>query len=475
MKVRALLALALVPGAVAAGACALLDDPQQCATDGDCARFDAVCDTAQAICIPRGGADGGGPTQDDGAAPAVDAGEDAPPLDPRCDISPKPVASATTGLPAVDGGAQVASTLTLGCDKDWTLDGHLVVPANTTLTIAAGTTIRAKKGTNAAIVVLPGGRIVAEGQRNAPIVLTVDDAAPAPGDWRGVFVLGSAPRNGNAPYQGDPLLAYGGANADDDSGALTFVRIEYAQNGVVFGGVGKKTKIDSVQVRRSNDNCFVFNGGAVDAKHLVCQFVADEQFELQEGYSGRLQFIFGQKSPPGDGHHGLLVDGANTFPVIYNATLCGQAGAANVLGYGMLVRNGTRLDANDLVVTGWFSGLDTTGNLGTPLLLRSSVFFGNTLNPVVDEDGGAGPAADDDNGFSELDLFADGGNRDTDPNLVDCHDPTAPKPWPGVALTAGARTPPNDGFFDTSATFIGAFKDANDAWMTGAWVRFGAD
>ena len=141
----------------------------------------------------------------------------------------------------------------------------------------------------------------------------------------------------------------------------------------------------------------------------------------------------------------------------------------------MLVRNGTKLDANDLVVTGWFSGLDVTGNLGTPVLLRSSVFFGNTINPVVDEDGGDGASADNDNGFSELNLFTDGGNRDTNPNLVDCHDPTAPKPWPTATLTAGARTPPNDGFFDTTATWIGAFKDANDAWMTGAWVRFDAN
>jgi hypothetical protein len=320
-------------------------------------------------------------------------------------------------------------------------------------------------------MVLPGGRIVAQGQQDAPIVFTVDDPAPGPGDWRGVFLLGRAPRNGNTPYLNDPLLVYGGDAPDDDSGALGFVRIEYAQSGLFLGGVGKKTKIDSIQVRFSNDNCFLFNGGTVDVKHLVCQFPADEQFEIQERYTGRMQFLFGQKSAAGGGHDGMLVDGANTFPIVYNATFCGEAQIQNVLGYGMVIRNNTKLDANNIILTGWFSGIDTTGALGTPLLLRSAISFGNLHNPVIVEDGGAGPVADDDNGVSELDIFRDGGGRDTNPNLVGPHDPKTPQPWPNTALTAGARPPPNDGFFDTTANFIGAFKDANDNWMAG-WTRF---
>ena len=169
MKIRVLLAFALVPGALAAGACALLDNPQQCASDGDCARFGAVCDSVQAICVPGNGTDAATTAPDGGASPTADAADDSPPLDPKCDVSPKPVASATAGLPAgPDGGVQLANALTLGCDKDWTLEGHLVVPANTTLTIAAGTTIRAKKGTNAAIVVQPGGRIVARDSGTPP-------------------------------------------------------------------------------------------------------------------------------------------------------------------------------------------------------------------------------------------------------------------------------------------------------------------
>ena len=471
MKVRPILALTLVAAAMAAGACVLLDEPQQCASDGDCARFDAICDLTQAVCVARPESDAA-PSTDAPATPPPDAPSDAPPVDPACNVSPKPVASANAGLPAgPDGGTQVATSLTLGCEKDWTLEGPLVVPSGATLTIAAGTTIKAKKGTSAAIVVQPGGRIVAQGQQDAPIVFTVDDPAPAAGDWRGVFLLGTAPRNGTAPYQNDPLLAYGGDAPDDDSGVLGFVRVEYPQSGLVLGAVGNKTKIDSVQVRFSNDNCFLFNGGTVDVKHLVCQFPADEQFEIQERYTGRMQFLFGQESAAGAGHDGMLIDGANTFPVLYNATFCGEAQIQDVQGYGMIIRNSTRLDANNLVLTGWYSGLDTTGNLGTPILVRSAISSGNRFNPVIEEDGGAGALADDDNGVDELGIFRDGGGRDTNPNLVACHDTKSPQPWPNAALTAGARTPPNDGFFDVTAAFIGAFRDANDDWLVG-WTRF---
>ena len=132
----------------------------------------------------------------------------------------------------------------------------------------------------------------------------------------------------------------------------------------------------------------------------------------------------------------------------------------------MIIRNDTRLDANNLVLTGWFSGLDTTGNLGTPVKIRSAISFGNRFDLVIEEDGGAGALADD-NGVDELAIFLDGGGRNTNPNLVACHDPKTPQPWPDAALTAGVRTPPKDGFFDDTATFIGTFKDANDDWMAG--------
>ncbi len=62
-------------------------------------------------------------------------------------------------------------------------------------------------------------------------------------------------------------------------------------------------------------------------------------------------------------------------------------------------------------------------------------------------------------------------NKFTSPNIAAPFDATRPVFGPGTSLTDGAATPPNDGFFDTSATYMGAFKDASDTWATtGKWV-----
>jgi hypothetical protein len=463
--------------AILGAACTLLEQPAQCASDADCSKFSARCDVDKAICVAPTNTSDVSATTPDGGATESGAAEPGPttqpPPPPECMVATKPQASATETLAlGASGASELTQALTLGCDKDWTLTGTLLVKAGATLTIAAGTTIRARKGTTAAIIVQPGGRIVAEGQRNAPIVLTVDDPAPVPGDWRGLFVLGNAPRNGTAPYDDDPLLAFGGTAIEDDSGVLSFVRVEYSAEALVLGGVGRKTRIDSLFVRRTADNCYAIVGGNADAKHLVCQEPVDDHFELAQGYTGRLQFVYGQRVAAGANHHGLLIDGAGTAPVLYNVTLCGQTPATNGESYAIVVRNGARFEANNAVLTGWFGGIEGLNAVGAPNLLRGSVAFANATNPVHAEvAGGVGPLADDDNGFDELALWADGDNSVADPQLGSCTAAIDPKPFPAASLTAGARTPPAE-FFETTASYAGAFKDATDTWLSGTWARF---
>lgn len=460
---------AVVASAVAAlAACAdLFDEPSQCKSDRDCTKFAAVCDVARAVCVAPASVAG-----DDAAAGGGDGAADAAAdvvVDPGCEIDPKPLAD-VPGT-AIDAGDTETGDLTLDCTKEWTLKSRLFVKSGATLTIQAGVRLRADA--NAAIVIRPGAKIVARGTRDRPIVMSTSSGDPQPSDWRGVFVLGAAPPTGT--YGGDSAYAFGGTTADDSSGALEFVRIEYANDGLVLGGVGSGTKIDGVQVRKAGDNCFTIVGGRFDAKHLVCQYPVDEMFEIGSGYQGRMQFVFGQKVPQGAGHHGLLVDG-NSLPHLYNATLCGddQANAS----YGLVVRNGARLDMNGGIFTGWFAGFDVVAAPGNPMEVKRSIFFGNATNPAYAEDPAQmdtnAPDFDDDTGFDELAFLGDGAraNKTTDPGLVACFDPNAPQPWPGAPLTAGAPAPPDDGFYDTTATYIGAFKDANDPWMKGAWVRF---
>lgn len=39
-----------------------------------------------------------------------------------------------------------------------------------------------------------------------------------------------------------------------------------------------------------------------------------------------------------------------------------------------------------------------------------------------------------------------------------------------IAPLARGGAPPKDAFFDSSASFIGAFRDVTDTWAAGAWI-----
>lgn len=469
------LVLPLATLGVLASCAELFDEPSQCKTDADCARFEgAICDVASGVCVrAEDKEDDAGNSLPDVITIPTDAPAETT-LPDLCNVSPKPTGVVGT---KIDGStrAEITGAVTLGCDKDWTLDGVVFVRSGATLTVQPGTTIRAKKGMGAAIIVSPGAKIIADGKRDAPIVITSDATLPASGDWRGIFVLGLAPPAAQGPYDDDPDLAWGGANDQDDSGVLSFVRIEYATNGLVLAGAGKKTRVDSVEVRRTVKSCIVFYGGTVDAKHLICQSPGSNQFEWYLDYKGRAQFLFGQHTapPPAYGANGLLIDDAK--PVLYNATLCGTTPTPN--GYGVVFRDSATLDLNGAIVTGWFAGIDGTGALPVPGAVKSSIFFGNATNPAYNENVTSDPdlpAFDDDNGFDEVAWIglAARNNAFTNPMLVGCFDLKSPKPWPQASLTTKAPTPPNDGFFDTNAKYVGAFANASDPWMTGAWVRF---
>lgn len=458
--------------AVGAACGDLFDTPTQCTTDRDCIKFNAKCDVSRGVCGASLGGEDGSAT--DGPGTSSDSSlEDSPPPDPGCAVPVKPI----NDLAAADAGGgigEITQSFTLDCKKDWRITQRVVIRAGVTLTIPPNTTLRATAG--AALIVQRGARLVATGYRDQPIVFTSDNGSPAPGNWLGVYFAGAAP-GVNANFGNDALLAYGGANANDDSGSLGFVRIEYSTLGLVMAGVGKGTKLDYVEVRKSSNDAFTFSGGTVDAKHLVTQYFGDEAFELSNNFTGKLQFLFAQRPPGGGDHH--MVNANNANPVVYNLTVCG--GSQTDANYGLVVRNNGRITMHNAILTGSFGAVDmvaTPATAPTPIELRGSVAFGNAGNPGYDENTDAGattdPQFDDDNGFNEIGWFNDPArsNSTTDPGLVACSDPTAPKPWPAAAITGGASTPPADGFFDTGAAFTGAFRDATDPWMTGAWLKF---
>ncbi|MBK6282198.1 MAG: hypothetical protein IPF54_05600 [Draconibacterium sp.] len=89
------------------------------------------------------------------------------------------------------------------------------------------------------------------------------------------------------------------ANPADNSGVLTYVRIEFPGfevatgseiNGLTLGSVGSETRIENIQVSYSGDDGYEFFGGTVNAKYLISYRTEDDDFDTDNGYSGMVQF-----------------------------------------------------------------------------------------------------------------------------------------------------------------------------------------
>ena len=191
------------------------------------------------------------------------------------------------------------------------------------LTILPGTVILFDKNTaGSALIVTKAGTLYAEGTATQPIVFTSNAAAGqrSIGDWGGIVILGEAVNNlpanatagtpaGIGNIEGLPTSAnteYGGANDQDSSGILKYVRIEFGGyayqpdkeiNGLTFGSVGSKTVVEYVQVSFANDDAFEWFGGTVNCKHLVSYRNLDDDMDCDFGYRGKVQFALIVRDP----------------------------------------------------------------------------------------------------------------------------------------------------------------------------------
>jgi hypothetical protein len=491
-RANGLVLLTLVLGAAALGVAA-------CSDDGNLAGTSSGSPSSSGT---NGGTSGGG-TSGGGTSGGGTSGTSGNPAKPVEEIS-----------------SDITASKTLPATKDYLLKGLVRVKPGATLTIEKGTTIRGDSATKAILLVEAGAKIIAEGTADEPIVFT-SQAAPGvrrAGDWGGVVILGNAPVNvpgGKGSIEGILTTAsgtqYGGADPEDNSGVLRYIRIEYAGvvlspdnevNGLTFGGVGRGTKVDHIQVRQALDDCFEFFGGTVDAHHLICQYNQDDGFDTDNGYSGRLQFLVIQQDPAHAGEdNGFESDndaqGSGnlplTNPTVFNATMCGKNADPTGASYGALIRRNARGSYNNILFQGFEANLDVRDpstavgvmapGAGEPALTFKAILFGKTVGTGVlqnvgyPETGGAAPDKDNDNAFDEIAWVhtAAYANTFTDPVGVDCFNPAAPKFGPTTSITTGAVPPPNDGFFDATATYVGAFKDANDKWATtGKWAVWDA-
>ncbi len=243
-------------------------------------------------------------------------------------FAPAPAAMWTDGWTNFDpqNTAYPSATVTVNTaittNTTWTsgntylLSGLVYVKNNATLTIQPGVKILGDNS-GSALVITRGAKLMAVGTAAAPIVFTSDKPVGqrAKGDWGGIILLGKSQfnLNGGENYiegiTNSPDTQYGGGASpilNDNSGTLKYVRIEFGGyvfapnneiNGLTMGAVGSGTTIDYVQVSFTNDDAFEWFGGTVDCKHLVAYRNLDDDFDTDNGYSGRVQFGLAIRDP----------------------------------------------------------------------------------------------------------------------------------------------------------------------------------
>jgi len=312
--------------------------------------------------------------------------------------APSSEVSVTTGASGSGGNTDVTQDITANttwtADKTYTLKGFIHVTSGATLTIQAGTKIMGDFNTlGSSLFILRGAKIQAVGTAANPIVFTSSRAAGQrqPGDWGGLILVGNATinRSGTVSVEGtatdgDDIVSgknyrvnYSGGNADDDnSGTLSYVRVEFAGyapiqdqelNSFTFAAVGSATRISYTQAMAGLDDSYEFFGGGLVGDHLVSYESGDDHFDMSEGFRGKLQYLIAMQSTQltprtGSGSlatdpEGIENDGCNgsgcdlgfdstpfTIPVIANFTLVGTGDAATSGasgGIGMMLRRGT--------------------------------------------------------------------------------------------------------------------------------------
>jgi len=401
-------------------------------------------------------------------------------------------------------------------DKVYRLRGYVYVTNNATLTIDAGTKIVSNKDSAGVLVIYRGAKINAVGTASEPIVFTSAEASPQPGDLGGVIIAGQATGNGNhAVIEGGvdaAFSAFGGTNDADNSGIFKYVRIEYGGkavnpgdevNGLSLYGVGSGTTIDYVQVVRGLDDAFEFFGGTVNCKHLIAYNSADDDYDMDDGYRGKIQFAVSIKDPKftdnkgttGDVSNNFELDNVNpgngfllsrapvSFPVMSNFSVIGPnnaAGTSTDYGWNMRWRRGAKfILANSVVLGGQKGGLRLQEDSTIAYYARgASAFYNSLLNSVtntVDVQTGLTIPGVTYNVTSISDLTT-GTYKSTflaaaaDAKLGDPFNNTAPnlKPQTGSPLLTGALFDfgaLSDSFFE-KVSYRGAFDGTND-WTSG--------
>ncbi len=428
--------------------------------------------------------------------------------------------------PIVNKGKTITVSGNITKDSTWKVTDTIILSGfvyvkNATLTIEAGTIIKGEPGSKATLIIEQGSKIMAVGSTSKPIVFTSGKAAGQRGygDWGGIIICGKAKTNkhdggtGSGIAEGGIGSTYGGSDDADNSGKLQYVRIEFAGipltatanseiNGLTLYAVGSATTIDHIQVSYSGDDSYEWFGGSVNCKYLVAFRGWDDEFDTDNGYNGKLQFLVSLRDPKIADQSGSNcfesdndADGSTLTPVTHaifsNVSVFGPLNGTETstsinVKYenSMQIRRGSTICIYNSIFAGYPVGLYIDGAKGNAptkaedntLQIENCIMSGMSTNFKVASGTPATPYT-----LAQLQAYYEKTERanSTLTTLVDLKitNPfslTAPNFLPATgspALTGGLFTNANlsDAFFDKTATFKGAFGTSD--WTSG-WCNW---
>ncbi len=395
--------------------------------------------------------------------------------------------------------APINESQTWSTDKKYILNGLIFVESGATLTIEPGTHIAGAPGS--ALIVTRDAKINAQGQKNAPIVMTSSQAVGERqrGDWGGLVLLGNATVNsGTGHIEGiekdDPRGGYGGMADTGSCGVLKYVRIEFAGyeisqdnelNGLTLGGCGSGTIINHVQVHMGLDDGVEVFGGTVNLKHILISRPGDDGLDWDRGWQGNGQFIIVHQGHD-DGDNAIEADNdasnpnatPRSNPTLSNITLVGS-GNNTIAQRGLLLRRGTGGDFRNVLITGFSTEALDIGDVDTAELTGSGELKANgwvIQNSDMRYFSEERDSQNDDDGFSEQSWIQQTNNELTPREIILFANTPGQipdfAPLPRSAATKINVPLPQGEFWDEGANFAGAIRPGSRvSWLDG-WTAY---
>lgn len=307
----------------------------------------------------------------------------------------------------------ITENTTLTADKVYTLSGAVYVKDGITLTIEPGTRIEAEVCEDCDVAFLAferGAKINAQGTAEKPIIFTSGADTPEAGQWGGIVICGNAITNTGAPTQAEVTgLEYGGNNAEDNSGTLSHIIIEYSGNlineesefnALTFYAVGSATTVNNIFINQVSDDGIEFFGGSVNVDHVTVIGSQDDSFDWTDGWNGHAEFVYADQSAAtafssdsrgieADNREGAAATQPVSNPTIEHLTLIGRNSASVTSEAGIKLRRGTFGSISDVYLKDFIAGagIDVEGpeSIGhfqeTPI---NGVRFDNVPNKGTD-------------------------------------------------------------------------------------------